>query len=122
MLNYPFRGFASLPACDGGSDDDGETPVAEAQGNGVFVRQGTQSACGPSRRAASPSRRGSLSLVRETGVAAASGGHERSTLEDVWTSPEALQAAVALFGDGPSLRIHKQRVPRSVGAAALAVS
>ena len=27
-----------------------------------------------------------------------------------------------LFDDGPSLRIHKQRVPRGVGAAALALS
>ena len=104
-LNYPGRGFASLPACGGGSDDDGNTPVAVAQGNGGFVRQGTRSAGGPSRRAASPSRLGSLSPVRETRVTAVSGGHERVTLEDLWTSPEAFQAAVALFGDGPSRRV-----------------
>jgi len=122
MLNYPCRGFASLLACGGGSEDDGETPVAAAQGNGGFVRQGTRSAGGPSRRAASPSLRGSLSPVRETRVAAASGVHEHSTLEDVWTSPEAFQAAVALFGDGPIRRIDGQRVPRGVGAAALALS
>jgi len=119
MLNHPCRGFASLPVCGGGSDDDGDTPAAEAQGNGGFVRQGTRAAGGPSRRAASPSRR-SLSPVRETRVTTASGGHARSTQEDVWTSPEAFQAAVALFGDGPSRRMDGQRVPRGVGAAALA--
>ena len=122
MLNYPFRGFASLPACCGGSDDDGDTPAAAAQGNGGFVRQETRSAGGPSRRAASPSRRGSLSPVRETCVAAASAGHERSTLEDVWTAPEGFEAAVALFGDGPSRRVDGQRVPHRVGAAALALA
>jgi len=122
MLNYLFRGFASLPARGGGSDDESETPVAAAQGNGGFVSQGTRSAGGPSRRAASPSRRGSLSPVRETSVAAASGGHERSTLEEGLTSPEAFQAAVALFGVGPSRRIDWQRVPRGVGAAALALA
>jgi len=122
MLNYLFRGFASLPARGGGSDDESETPVAAAQGNGGFVRQGTRSAGGPSRRAASPSRRGSLSPVRETSVAAASGGHERSTLEEGLTSPEAFQAAVALFGVGPSRPIDWQRVPRGVGAAALALA
>jgi len=119
VLNHPCRGFSSLPACGWGSDDDGHTPAAAAQGNGGFVRQGTRAAGGPSRRAASPLRR-SLSPVRETRVTAASGGHTRSTLEDVWTSPEAFQAAVALFGDGPSRRIDGQRVPRGVGAAALA--
>jgi len=77
MLNYPCRGFASLSACGGGSEDDCETTVAAAQGNGGVVRQGTRSAGGPSRRAASPSRRGSLSPVRETRVAASSGEHER---------------------------------------------
>jgi len=102
-----------------GSDDDGDTPAAEAQGNAGFVRQGTRAAGGPSRRAASPSRR-SLSPVRETRVTAASGGHGRPAHEDVWTSPEALQAAVASFGDGPSRRMDGQRVPRGVGAAALA--
>ena len=122
MSNYPCRGFAWLPACGGGSHDDGKTPVAAAHGNGGFFRKGTRSAGGPSRRAASPSRRGSLSPVRETRVAAASGVHEHSTLEDVWTSPEAFQAAVALFGDGPIRRIDGQRVPRGVGAAALALS
>jgi len=66
--------------------------------------------------AASPSRR-SLSPVR---VTAAAGGHGRSTLEDVWTSREAFQAAVARFGDGTRRRMDGQRVPRGVGAAALA--
>jgi len=80
---------------------------------------GTRAAGGPSRRAASPSRR-SLSPVRETRVTAASGGHARPAQEDVWTSPKAFQAAVALFGDGPSRRMDGQRVPRGVGAAALA--
>jgi len=122
MLSYPCLGFSSLPTCGGGSDDDGETPVAAAQCNGGFFRPGTRSSGGPSRRAASLSRRGSLSPVHETRVAAASGGHERSTLEEVWTSPEAFQAAVALFGDGPSRRIDGQRVPRGVGAAALALA
>jgi len=119
VLNYPCRGFASLPVCGAGSDDDGDTPAAAAQGNGGFFRQGTRAAGGPSRRAASPSRR-SLSPVRETRVTAASGRHARSTQEDVWTSPEAFQAAVALFGDGPSRRMDGQRAPRGVGAAALA--
>ena len=58
--------------------------------------------------------------MRETRVTAASGGHGRSTLDDVWTSPEAFQAAVALFGDGQSRRMDGQRVPRGIGAAALA--
>jgi len=58
--------------------------------------------------------------VRETRVTAASGGHGRPAQEDVWTSPEAFQAAVVLFGDGPSRRMDGQRVPRGVGAAALA--
>jgi len=58
--------------------------------------------------------------VRETRVTTASGGHARSTKEDVWTSPEAFQAAVVLFGDAPSRRMDGQRVPRGVGAAALA--
>jgi len=119
VLNRPCRGFASLPSYGGGSDDDGDTPAAAAQGNGGFVRKATRAAGGLSRRAASPSRR-SLSPVRETRVTAASGGHARSKLEDVWTSPEAFQAAVALFGDGPSRRMDRQREPRGVGAAALA--
>jgi len=119
MLNHPCRGSACLPVGGGGSDDDGDTPVAAAQRNAGFVRQGTRAASGPSRRAASPSRR-SLSPVRETRVTAASGGHGRPGQEDVWTSPEAFQAAVALFGDGPSRRMDGQRVPRGVGAAALA--
>jgi len=122
MLKYPCRGFASLPAGGGGSDDDGDTHVAVAQGNGGFVRQRSRSASGPSCRAGSPSRRGSLSPARETRVAAASGVHERSTLEDVWTSPEEFQAGVALFGDGPRRCIDGQRVLRGVGAAALALS
>jgi len=88
VLNHPCRGFASLPVCGGGSDDDGDTPAAAAQGNGGFVRQGTRAAGGPSRRAASPRRR-SLSPVRETRVTAASGGHARSTQKVIWTSPEA---------------------------------
>jgi len=117
MLNHPCRGFASLPVCGGGSDDD--APAAAAQGIGGFVRQGTRAAGRPSRRAAPPSRR-SLSPVRETSVTTASGGHARPTQEDVWTSTEAFQAAVALFGDGPSRRMDGQRVPRGVGAAALA--
>jgi len=58
--------------------------------------------------------------VRETRATAASGGHARPAQEDVRTSPEAFQAAVALFGDGPSRRMDGQRVPRGVGAAALA--
>jgi len=58
--------------------------------------------------------------MRETRVTTSSGGHARSTQEDVWTLPEAFQAAVALFGDGPSRRMDGQRVPRGVGAAALA--
>jgi len=119
VLNHPCRYFASLPACGGGSDDDGDTLAAAAQGNGGFVHQRTRAAGGPSRRAASPSRR-SPSPVRETRVSAASGGLTRSTLEDVWTLPEAFQAAVALFGDGPSRRMDGQRVHRGVGAAALA--
>jgi len=119
MLNHPCRGFASLPVRGGGSDDDGDTPAAAAQGNGGFVRQGTRAAAGPSGRAASPNRR-SLSPVRETRVTTASGRHARSTQEDVWTEAEAFQAAVALFGDGPSRRMDGQRVPRGVGAAALA--
>jgi len=119
MLNHPRRGFACLPVRGGGSDDDGNTPAAAAQGNGGVVRQGTRAAGGPSRRAASPIRR-SLWPVRETRDTAASGGHARPTQEDVWTSPEASQAAVALFGDGPSRRMDGQRVPRGVGAAALA--
>jgi len=119
MLKHPCRGFASLPVGGGGSDDDGDTPAAAAQGNGGFVRQGTRAAGGPSRRAASPGRR-SLSPVRETSVTTASGGHARSTQEDVWTSPEAFQVAVALFGDGPSLWMDGQRVPRGVGASVLA--
>jgi len=119
MLNHPCQGFACLPVGGGGSDDDGDTPVAAAQGNAGFVRHGTRAAGGPSRRAASPSRR-SLSPVRETRVTAASGGHGRPGQEDVWTSPDAFQAAVALFGDGPSRRMDGQRVPRGVWAAALA--
>jgi len=89
MLNHPCRGFASLPVCGGGSADDGDTPAAAAQGNGGFVRQRTRAAGGLSRRAASPSRR-SLSPVRKTRVTTASGGHARSTQEDVWTFPEAV--------------------------------
>jgi len=119
MLNHPCRGSACLPVGGGGLDDDGDTPKAAAQRNAGFVRQRTRAASGPSRRAASPSRR-SLSPVRETRVTAASGGHGRPGQEDVWTSPEAFQAAVALFGDGPSRRMDGQRVPRGVGAAALA--
>jgi len=119
MLNHPFRGLASPPVGGGGSDDDGDTPAAAAQGNGGFVRQGTRAAGEPSRRADLPSRR-PLSPVRETRVKAASGGHARPTQEDVWTSPEAFQAAVALSGDGPSRRTDGQRVPRGVVAAALA--
>jgi len=119
MLNHPCRGFACLPVGGGGSDDDGDTPVAAAQGNAGFVCQGTRAAGGPSRRAASPGRR-SLSPVRETRVTAASGGHGRPAQEDAWTSPEAFQATVALFGDGPSRRMDGQRVPRGIGAAALA--
>jgi len=119
MLNHLCRGFACLPVGGGGSDDDGDTPVAAAQGNAGFVRQGTRAAGGPSLRTASPSRR-SLSPVRETRVTAASGGHVRPAQEDVWTLPEAFQAAVALFGDGPSRRMDGQRVPRGVCAAALA--
>jgi len=119
MLNHPCRGFACLPVGGGGSDYDGDTPVAAAPGNAGFVRQGTRAAGGPSRRAASPSRR-SLSPVRETRVTAASGGHARPAQEDAWTSPESFQAAVALSGDGPSRRMDGQRVPRGVRAAALA--
>ena len=119
MLNHPCRGFASLPVGGGGSDDDGDTPAAAAQDNCGFVRQGTRAAGGPSRRVASLSRR-SLSPVRETRVTTASSGHARSAQEDVWTSPEAFQAAVASFGDWPSRRMDGQRVPRGVGAAALA--
>jgi len=119
MLNHACRGFACLPVGGGGSDDDGDTPAAAAQGNGDFFRQETRAAGGPLRQAASPSRR-SLSPVRETRVSCASGGHARSTQEDVWTSPEAFQAATALFGDEPSRRMDGRRVPRGVGAAALA--
>ena len=119
MLNHPCRGFASLPVCGGGSDDDGDTPAAAVQGYGGFVCQGTRAAGGPSREAAFPSRR-SLSPERKTRVTTASGGHARSTQEDVWTSPEAFQAAVALFGDGPSRRMDGQRLPRGFGAATLA--
>jgi len=119
MLNHPCRGFAGLPVGGGGSDDDADMPVAAAQGNSGFVRQGTRAAGGPSRRAVSPSCR-SLLPVRETRVTAASGEHGRPAQEDVWTSPEAFQAAVALFGDGPSRRMDGQGVPRGVEAAALA--
>jgi len=119
VLNHPCRGFSSLPVCGEGADEDGDTPAAAAQGKGGFSRQGPRAACGPSRRSASPSRR-SLSPVRETRVTAASGGHARPTQEDVWNSPEAFQAAVSLFGFGPSRRMDGQRVPRGVGAAALA--
>jgi len=122
MLSYPCRGFASLPAFGGGLDDNGDTPVAVAQGNGGLIRQVTRSAGGPSRRAASSSRRGLLSPVREILDTAACEGHWRATLEDVWTSPEAFQAAVALFGDQPSRRVDGQRVTRGVGAAALALA
>jgi len=116
LLHHACRRFASLPACGGGSNDDGHTPVAAAQGKGGFVRQGERAAGRHLRRAAAPSRR-SLSPVRETRATAASGGHGRSTLEDVWTSPEAFHAAVALFGDGPSHGMDGQRVPRGVAAA-----
>jgi len=119
MLNHSCRGFACVSVGGGGSDDDADRPVAAAQGNAGFVRQGTRAAGGPSRRAVSPSRR-SLWPVRETRVTAASGGHGRPAQEDVWTAPEEFQAAVALFGDGPSRRMDGQRVPRGVGAAALA--
>jgi len=118
MLNHPCRGFSSLPVCGGGSDDDGDTHAAAAQSSGGFVCQGTREAGRPARPAASASCR-SLSPVRETRVTAASRGHVRPTQEDVWTSPEAFEAAVALFGDGPSRRMDGQRVPRGVGAAAL---
>jgi len=74
-LNYPCRGFASRSAWGGGTDDEGESPAAAAQGNGGFVRHRTRSAGGPSRRAASPSRRGSLSPVRETRVACGGSRH-----------------------------------------------
>ena len=50
VLNDPCRDSASVPACGGGSDDDGDTPVAAAQGSGGFVRQGTRAAGGPSCR------------------------------------------------------------------------
>jgi len=119
MLIPPCRGFACLPVGGGRSDDDGDRPVAAAQGNTGFVRQGTPAAGRLSRRASSPSRR-SLSPVRETRVTAASGGHARPAQEDVWTSPEAFQAAVALFADGQSRRMDGQRVPCGVEAAALA--
>jgi len=90
----PLSGLCVSSRVCRGSDDDGDTPAAAAQGNG-----------GP---------------VRETRVTTASAGHARSTQEDVWTSPGAFQAAVALSGDGPSRRMDGQRVPRGVVAAALA--
>jgi len=121
-LNYPCQGFASRSAWGAGTGDEKESPAAAAQGNGGFFRRGTRPAGGPSRRAASPSRRGSLSPVREKRVASSSGGNERSQLEDMWTSVEALQAATALFGEAPSRRRDGQRVPRGVGTAALALA
>ena len=60
--------------------------------------------------------------MRDTRVTAASGVHERSPLQDVWTSVEAFQAAAALLGEAPSRRIEGQRVPRGVGTAALALA
>jgi len=86
MLNHPCRGSACVPVGGGGSDDDGDTPVAAAQGSAGFVRQGTRAAGGPSHRAASHSRR-SLSPVCVTRVTAASGGNALPAQEDVWTSP-----------------------------------
>jgi len=77
-MNYPCRGFALRSAWRAGTDEEGESPAATAQGNGGLVRRGTRPADGPSRRAASPSRRGSLAPVREAGVASAPGRHERS--------------------------------------------
>ena len=121
-LNYPCQGFASRSAWGAGTGDENESPAAAAQGNGGFVRRGTRPAGGPSRRAASPSRRGSLSPVREKRVASSSRGNERSQLEDMWTSVEALQAATALFVEAPSRRRDGQRVPRGVGTAALALA
>jgi len=79
-LRYPCRGFASRSVWGAGTDDEGESPASTAQGNGGFVRRETRPADGSSRRAASPSRCGSLSPVRETGVASAPGGLERSQL------------------------------------------
>ena len=119
VLSHPCRGYASLPACGRGSDDDGDTPAAAARCYGGFFRQGTRAAGRSSLRAASPIHR-SLSPVRETRVTATSEGHARSTLKEVWTPPEASQAASALFGDGPSRRLDGQRVLPGVGAAALA--
>jgi len=119
-LTYLRRRFALRPSWGVGADDEGESPAAETQGNGGFVRRGARPACGPSRLIASPSCRGSLSPVRETRVPTAPGVQERSLFEDVWTSHEAFQAAVALFGEAPSRRNDEQRVPRGIGAAALA--
>ena len=118
VLNHTCPDLASLPASGAGSDDDDDTLVAAAQGSDSVDRQGTRAAGRPARPAASASCR-SLSPVRETRVTAASRGHARPTQEDVWTLPEAFEAAVALFGDGPSRRMDGQRVPRGVGAAAL---
>jgi len=121
-LKYPFRDFASRSACGACTDDDGESPAAPAQGNGWFVLRGTQMAGGPSLRAALPSRRGSLSAMRETCLAPGSGGQEHPQHEYVWTWAEAVQAASKLFGDAPIRRIDGQQVPCGVGAAALALA
>ena len=60
--------------------------------------------------------------MSETRVVSESGGHERSQLEDVWTSVEAFQTGTALFGKAPSRHIDGQREPRGVGAAAFALA
>jgi len=79
-LSCPCRGFASRSVWGAGTDDEVQSPASTAQGNGWFVRREKRPADEPARRAASPSRCGSLSPVRETGVASAPGGHERSQL------------------------------------------
>jgi len=63
-----------------------------------------------------------MSPMSETRVVSESGGHERSQLEDVWTSVEVFQTATALFGKAPSRHIDGKREPLGVGAAALALA
>jgi len=61
-LSYSRRGFASRSAWGAATDNERKSHAAAAQGSGGLVLRGTHPVNGPSRRAASPSRRGLLSL------------------------------------------------------------